>query len=97
MTHRKHIEYWLESDCASWNNVKLQLIDSDCSSYAWHVTHQNTIYEITYSDIGQITLSALPAKYWPGSYIREIYLGDNSEYSYQTMIALLSDNFVDLV
>lgn len=97
MAHRKNIEYWLESDCDSWSNVELQLIDSDCGSYAWHITCQHTVYEITYSDIGQITLSALPKKYWPGSNIREIYLGDNSEQSYRTMIELLADNFVDQI
>jgi len=96
MAHRKNIEYWLEADCTSWQNkVKLELIDSDCSSYAWHVTHQNTVYEITYSDIGEITLSSLPAKYWPGSYIREIYFGDNSEQSYRHMMSLLADNLTD--
>jgi hypothetical protein len=98
MAHRKNIEYWLEADCTSWNNsVKLELIDSDCSSYAWHITHQNTVYEITYSDIGEIALSALPSKYWPGSEIREIYVGDNSEKSYRTMISMLSDNFTDFI
>jgi hypothetical protein len=96
MAHRKKIESWLESNCEVWGNeIKLELVDSDCISYAWHLTHQNTVYEITYSDIGEITLSALPTKYWPGSFIREIYHGNNSEQSYRQMIDILSDNFTN--
>jgi len=98
MAHRKNIEFLLEKDCDFWgDNVELRLVDVDSSSYAWHVICQNTSYEITYSDIGEITLSALPSKYWPGSTTREIYHGDASVQSYQTMIELLSDNFVDTV
>ena len=98
MAHRKNIEFLLEKDCEFWgDNVKLHLIDVDCTSYAWHVIFQNTAYEITYSDIGEITLSALPSRYWPSSTTRELYHGDASEQSYQSMIALLADNFVDLV
>jgi hypothetical protein len=98
MAHRKNIEFLLEKDCEFWgNNVELRLIDVDNSSYAWHVICQNTAYEITYSDIGEITLSALPSKYWPGSTIRELYHGNATETSYRTMIGLLADNFVDLV
>jgi hypothetical protein len=97
MAHRKNIESLLEKDCKFWgDNVELHLIDVDCSSYAWHVICQNTAYEITYSDIGEITLSALPSKYWPGSTVREIYHGDSSVQSYQAMIGTLSDNFVDI-
>jgi hypothetical protein len=98
MAHRKNIEFLLEKDCEFWgNNVKLHLIDVDCTSYAWHVICQNTAYEITYSDIGEITLSALPTKYWPGSTVRELYHGDASEQSYGRMIALLADNFIDQI
>jgi hypothetical protein len=94
MAYRKKIESWLENDCKSWgDNVRIYLVDADCCNYAWHVEHQNTVYEITYRDIGEITLSSLSSKYWPGSFIREIYHGDNSKQSYQAMIGLLSDNF----
>jgi hypothetical protein len=55
------------------------------------------VYEITYSDIGEITLSALPSNPWRGSYIRDIYAGDNSTASYAQMIGLLADNFVDII
>jgi hypothetical protein len=96
MAHRKKIESWLENDCKRWgDNIRIYLIDVDCSSYAWHIKHQNTVYEVTYDDIGVITLSSLPSKYWPGSFIREIYQGDNSEKSYREMIGLLSDNFTN--
>ena len=96
MAHRKNIEFLLEKDCEFWgNNVELHLVDVDCSSYAWHVIYQHTAYEITYSDIGEITLSALPSKYWPGSTTRELYQGDASETSYRRMIKLLSDNLQD--
>jgi hypothetical protein len=98
MAHRKNIEFLLEKDCEFWgNDVELRLMDVDSSSYAWHVICQNTAYEITYSDIGEITLSALPSRYWPGSTIRELYYGDASEKSYQAMIGVLADNFVDIV
>jgi hypothetical protein len=98
MAHRKNIESLLEKDCEFWGDpVKLHLIDVDCTSYAWHVICQNTAYEITYSDIGEITLSALPTKYWSSSTIRELYHGDASEQSYRSMIALLADNFVDQI
>jgi hypothetical protein len=98
MAHRKNIEYLLEKHCNFWGgNVELHLVDVDSSSYAWHVACQDTVYEITYSDIGEITLSSLPSKYWPGSTIREIYHGDASEQSYNTMIGLLADNFIDVV
>jgi hypothetical protein len=98
MAHRKNIEFLLEKDCEFWGDpVELHLVDVDCSSYAWHVICQNTAYEITYSDIGEITLSALPSKYWPGSTVRELYHGDASETSYKRMIDILSDNFVDIV
>jgi hypothetical protein len=98
MAHRKNIEFLLEKDCEFWgDNVKLHLVDVDCISYAWHVICQNTAYEITYGDIGEITLSALPSRYWPGSTVRELYHGDASEQSYGRMIGLLADNFVDTV
>ena len=98
MAHRKNIEFLLEKDCEFWgDNVKLHLVDVDCTSYAWHVICQNTAYEITYSDIGEITLSALPSRYWPGSTVRELYHGDASEQSYGRMIERLADNFVDIV
>ena len=98
MAHRKNIEFLLEKDCEFWgDNVKLHLVDVDCTSYAWHVICQNTAYEITYSDIGEITLSALPSRYWPGSTVRELYHGDASEQSYVRMIERLADNFVDIV
>jgi hypothetical protein len=96
LAHRKDIENWLEIDCEQLG-LDLELIDSDCASYAWHLTHQNTVYEITYSDIGEITLSALPVNCWKGSYIRDIYAGDNSSASYTQMISLLADNFVDII
>lgn len=96
MAHRKDIENWLEIDCEQLG-LDLKLIDSDCASYAWHLTHQKTVYEITYSDIGEITLSALPLNPWRGSYIRDIYAGDNSTASYAQMISLLADNFVDTI
>ena len=98
MAHRKNIEFLLEKDCEFWcDNVELRLVDVDCTSYAWHVICQNTAYEITYSDIGEITLSALPSRYWRGSTVRELYHGDASEQSYGRMIGLLADNFVDIV
>ena len=98
VAHRKNIEFWLEKDCDFWgDNIELHLIDVDSTSYAWHVICQNTAYEITYSDIGEITLSALPTKYWASSTIRELYYGDASEQSYRAMIALLADNFVDQI
>lgn len=98
MAHRKNIEFLLEKDCEFWgDNVELHLIDVDSSSYAWHVICQNTAYEITYSDIGEITLSALPSKYWPGSTTRELYQGDASETSYRRMIDILADNFTEVV
>jgi hypothetical protein len=75
----------------------LRLMVADSSEYVWHLTHQHTVYEITYSDIGTISLSSNLEKYWPGSFIRDIYHGDHSRASYNKMIALLSDNFVDLL
>ena len=98
MAHRKNIEFWLEKDCETWSNcVQMYLLDVDPTSYTWHIINQNTVYEIYYSDSGVISLSALPSKCWPGSRSREIYSGDNSQSSYQHMIGLLADNFVDLV
>jgi hypothetical protein len=98
MAHRKRIENWLETTCKHWGDeVELQLIHVDNDSYVWHLIHQNNVYEITYGDIGEITLSSLPSKYWPGSFIREIYSGDNSVESYNKMMAVLTDNFVDVV
>jgi len=98
MAHRKNIEFWLEKDCDFWgDNVKLYLLDVDCNSYAWHVICQNTAYEITYSDIGEITLSALPSRYWHGSTTRELYHGDSSEISYRRIIDILADNFTEVV
>ena len=96
MAHRKHIEALVESAGAFWGkSAQIALIDVDCSSYTWHVTAQNTVYEIYYSDSGVISLTALPSKLWPGSESREIYSGTNSEASYQQMISLLADNFTD--
>ena len=97
MAYRKKIENWLETDRKHWgSSVEFYMIDADCANFVWHIEHQNTVYDITYSDLGHITLSALPSKYWPGSFIRDIYHGDNSEASYRTMIGLLADNFVDI-
>lgn len=96
MAYRKKIEYWLEKDCKFWGNkISLELIEAKSTEYTWHLKHKHTIYEITYSDIGEITLSALPLKYWPGSFIRDIYQGNNSRQSYNSMISLLQDNFVN--
>jgi hypothetical protein len=96
MAYRKHLESWLENDCKKWgNNVSLALITANSSDYVWHLTHQHSVYEITYSDLGEISLSSNPKNYWPGSFIREIYHGDNSYSSYRKMIDVLSDNFVD--
>jgi hypothetical protein len=93
MAYRKHFERQLETDLAHWcKDISFYLVDADCANFAWHVVHQNSVYEITYSDIGQITLSEFPNKHWPGSIIRDIYHGDNSNSSYQNMISLLSDN-----
>lgn len=92
MAYRKNIEYWLEQDCAFWG-VDINLVDSNCTGYVWNVTHQNTVYEITYSDLGELALNSLPSKIYPKTEIREIYVGDNSEASYREMISLLSDNF----
>ncbi len=98
MTHRKHIEALVESAGDLWSkSARFELIDVDSASYTWHVTHQNTVYEIYYSDSGVISLTALPSKCWPGSRSREIYSGNNSQSSYQHMIGLLADNLVDLV
>jgi hypothetical protein len=98
MAHRKHIQALVEFAGDLWaNSARFELIDVDSTSYTWHVTNQNTVYEIYYSDSGVISLSALPSKCWPGSRSREIYSGDNSESSYQYMIGLLADNFVDQV
>lgn len=98
MAYRKRVEKWLEDDCRFWSkNIRSYLSDASCSSYAWHIVHQNTIYEVTYSDAGHITLTATPAKHWPSSAVREIYTGDNSKQSYRTMINLLADNFVDTI
>ena len=98
MTHRKHIEALVESAGDLWaKSARFELIDVDSTSYTWHVTHQNTVYEIYYSDSGVISLTALPSKCWPGSRSREIYSGNNSQSSYQHMIGLLADNLVDLV
>jgi hypothetical protein len=98
MAYRKRVEKWLEDDCKFWSkNIRLYLSDVDCNSYAWHIVHRNTIYEVTYSDLGHITLTASPAKHWPSSFVREIYAGDNSKQSYRTMINLLADNFVDII
>ena len=98
MAYRKHFESWLENDCKNWSGhgVCLQLITANSSDYVWQLTHQGTVYEITYSDVGKISLSSNVKKYWPGSFIREIYHGDNSYASYQNLIAMLSDNFVDM-
>jgi hypothetical protein len=98
MAHRKHIQALVEFAGDLWaKSARFELIDVDSTSYTWHVTNQNTVYEIYYSDSGVISLSALPSKCWPGSRSREIYSGDNSESSYQYMIGLLADNFVDQV
>ena len=98
MTHRKHIEALVESAGDLWAKLaRFELIYVDSASYTWHVTNQNTVYEIYYSDSGIISLTALPSKCWPGSRSREIYSGDNSESSYQHMIGLLADNLIDLV
>ena len=88
MAHRKNIENWLEKDCKFWG-IDLTLVNATCTDYVWHLTHQNTTYEITYNDYGQLAVNALPSKIWPKNEIREIYVGD----SYQTMIGVLSDNF----
>lgn len=98
MAHRKRVEKWLEDDCRFWsNNISAYLLDADCSGYIWHIVHQNTVYEVNYSDAGQITLTSIPSKHWPSSAVREIYAGDNSKQSYRKMINLLADNFVDIV
>jgi len=94
MAYRKHFEQQLETDIAYWGNtVEFYMVDSDCANFACHLVHQNNIYEITYSDLGQITLSEFPKKHWPNSTIREIYVGDHSAPSYQCMLSLLADNF----
>jgi hypothetical protein len=98
MAYRKHFENWLESDVSCWGtNVEFNLIDSDCHNFTWHLNYQDSVYEISYSDCGQIALTALPKKYWPGSYIREIYVGDNSKTSYNAMMSLLSENITDII
>jgi hypothetical protein len=98
MAHRKHIQALVESAGDLWaKSARFELIDVDSASYTWHVTNQNTVYEIYYSDSGVISLTALPSKCWPSSESREIYSGNNSETSYQHMIGLLADNFVDIV
>jgi hypothetical protein len=96
MAYRKHFESWLETDVRSWGkNVEFYLVDSDCSNFAWHLRHGNDVYEITYSDLGEISLSSLPKKHWPSSFIREIYSGDHSRNSYQSMMTILADNISD--
>jgi hypothetical protein len=93
MAYRKKVENWLERDCEFWG-VDVELIDSSCTRYVWHITCQNTVYEISYSDKGELAMNSLPAKIYPKTEIREIYVGDNSEISYRKMISLLSDNFL---
>ncbi len=96
MAYRKNVQSWLEKDCKFWNNkIDLYLIKSSSTDFVWHLRHKNSVYEITYSDIGEITLSEFPEKYWPGSIIRDIYSGDNSKKSYNIMIELLQDNLVN--
>lgn len=95
MAHRKDIEYWLEKDCNGWENVRLELINADSNSYLWHLTTDVTQYEINFNSLGYITLSSLPSAGYLISEVREIYQGDVSVQSYQTMISLLADNFVD--
>jgi hypothetical protein len=94
MAHRKNIEYQLEKACEFWGDtVKLTLVNSNCVDYVWNLEHDNTVYEITYSDSGEIAVNALSNKSWPKSQIREVYVGDNSQSSYQNMISALSNNF----
>jgi len=97
MAHRKNIEYWLEKDVAHWgSNVEFYMVDSDCANFAWHLVHQNNIYEIIYSDVGQLMVSEFPNKCWPASTIREIYDGNSSEQSYRDMIGILADTFSNM-
>jgi hypothetical protein len=94
MTHRKNIEYQLEKACEFWGTrVKLTLVHSNCVDYVWNLEHDHTVYEITYSDGNEIAVNAVVNDSWPQSQIREIYVGDNSQSSYQNMISALSDNF----
>lgn len=96
LAHRKDIEHQLEIDCRQLG-LDLELVDVDCYSYTWHLTHQNTVYEIYYSDLGELSLNALPSKIWPKTGIRDIYTGSNSKMSYDQMISSLTDNFVDII
>ena len=98
MAYRKRVENWLETDCKFWGKrVKFELVDADCSSYVWHVVQGNTQYAITYSDLGELNLTATSVKHSTLNTVRHIYHGDNSESSFRTMIGALSDNFVHMV
>lgn len=97
MAYRKKIENWLENDCKFWDPyIKLELVDSNCSGYVWHLYYQNNIFEITYNDISKITLRSFPKRKWAGSNIREIYVGDGSMQSFLEMIEHLQNNLIEV-
>lgn len=95
MSRRKHIESQLATACRYWGAiVKVELIDARCTEYCWQLTHEQTVYEVTCSDAGDLVLISTSNKY--PSRIREIYAGDNTDISYQIMIGRLVDNFTDI-
>jgi hypothetical protein len=98
MAYRKRVENWLETGCKFWGNrVKFTLVDADCSSYVWHIVHGNTQYAVVYSDLGELTLTAISVKHSTLNTVRHIYHGDNSEASFDIMMSRLADNFVHMV
>lgn len=98
MAYRKKVETWLESNCRFWGHqVKLDLVDSDCTSYVWHLVQGKTRYAITYSDLGELSLSATSTRHATLDSVRHIYQGDSSEASFSELTRLLSDNFTQQV
>ena len=98
MAYRKRVENWLEKDCKFWApNIDFELIDAGTSSYVWNIVHKHTRYTVVYSDSGHLRLSSCATKHASLFSVREIYLGDTSEQSFNTMIGLLSDNFAHMI
>lgn len=91
MAHRKKIQELLENHCQHWN-LDLQLIEARRQDFVWHLEHQSSIYEISYTDAGQLSLNCWPQRPWPSSLLRDIYDGDNSVASCEHMLSLLADN-----
>lgn len=96
MTYRKKIESLVQNDCMFWkNHISIELICSSCHSYVWEIVHEKNVYEITYSDNGD--LSMISTKLNSPSEIRELHFGNNSIESYNKMINILCDNFTDMI